>query len=143
MKIIGRQLEQQELQRIYESDKSEFLMVYGRRRVGKTFLIREYFKNNFDFYITGIAQGSKKEQLMNFRVALNQYDDTLVTSSLSNWFEAFDYLKQLLSHSKRERKIVFLDELQIKQGVEVGQLVGLRLVFSPIVLIHPKESAFY
>ena len=111
MKIIGRQLEQQELQRIYESDKSEFLMVYGRRRVGKTFLIREYFKNNFDFYITGIAQGSKKEQLMNFRVALNQYDDTLVTSSLNNWFEAFDYLKQLLSHSKRERKIVFLDEL--------------------------------
>ena len=55
MEIIGRYEEQQALQQYVESDKPEFLAVYGRRRVGKTFLIREYFKQNFSFYISGFV----------------------------------------------------------------------------------------
>ena len=50
------------LKECYESDKAEFIAVYGRKRIGKTFLIKSYFKDNFDFYNTGIYQGSKKEQ---------------------------------------------------------------------------------
>ena len=65
MNIIGRKTEINELNRIMESTSSEFVMVYGRRRVGKTFLIREYFANRFSFYVTGIAQGTLQEQLMN------------------------------------------------------------------------------
>ena len=60
--IIGRLAEKNILKECYESDKAEFIAVYGRRRIGKTFLIKSYFKDNFDFYITGIYQGSKKEQ---------------------------------------------------------------------------------
>lgn len=111
MKIIGREKEQCELKRLYESGRSEFLMVYGRRRVGKTFLIREFFKNHFDFYATGIARGTKKEQLMNFRMAIASYNDEMAPNQFENWFEAFKALKQLLEKTKSKRKVVFLDEL--------------------------------
>ena len=60
--IIGRLAEKNILKECYESDKAEFIAVYGSKRIGKTFLIKSYFKDNFDFYITGIYQGSKKEQ---------------------------------------------------------------------------------
>lgn len=94
-----------------ESPTSEFVMVYGRRRVGKTYLIREYFANNFAFYATGIAQGSLQEQLMNFKMTLAAADPSLSIANIRNWFEAFDALKRLLEKSKFRRKVVFLDEL--------------------------------
>ena len=71
-KIIGRKEEQKELQRLYESDSPEFVVVYGRRRVGKTFLIREMFRDSMTFYHTGLSvydDGSKvstEEQLRHF-----------------------------------------------------------------------------
>ena len=52
MKIIGRNAEISELERLRDSGRSEFVMVYGRRRVGKTFLIREFFHNEFAFQVT-------------------------------------------------------------------------------------------
>jgi len=61
--IVGRIQECNILKSCYESDKAELVAVYGRRRIGKTFLVKNYFKDKFDFYITGIYQGSKKEQL--------------------------------------------------------------------------------
>ncbi|MBR5686602.1 MAG: AAA family ATPase [Prevotella sp.] len=111
MKIIGRKSEQDELKRLYASSTSEFLMVYGRRRVGKTFLVREYFKDKFDFYVTGIARGNRKEQLMNFRSALAAQNNETDTPVFGNWFEAFDALRQHLQHSSSKRKLVFMDEL--------------------------------
>lgn len=111
MEIIGRQIEQDELRRIYESQSSEFVMVYGRRRVGKTFLVREFFHNKFDFCFTGMANGSKKEQLMNFRVAISSYDESLAHTTPNTWTEAFGLLIKLLEKSSNSRKVVFLDEL--------------------------------
>lgn len=58
----------QHLKSIVESPKSEFLAVYGRRRVGKTFLLREFFEYKFDFQISGLANADTKQQLFNFRV---------------------------------------------------------------------------
>lgn len=58
MKLIGRKIEQEELRRLSLSEQPEFAVVYGLRRVGKTFLIRSFFKDNFTFYTTGIARGS-------------------------------------------------------------------------------------
>lgn len=66
--IIGRKKEMQHLKSIVESPKSEFLAVYGRRRVGKTFLLREFFEYKFDFQISGLANADTKQQLFNFRV---------------------------------------------------------------------------
>ena len=112
MEIIGREREIEELVRLRDSSTSEFVMVYGRRRVGKTYLIREFFEDKFDFYLTGIAHGSRVEQLMNFGMTIKQYvrnGDPLKPPT--NWYEAFEQLKSLTSKSKNKRKIIFLDEL--------------------------------
>lgn len=61
--LIGREDEQRLLQNCLDSEKSEFIAVYGRRRVGKTFLIKEFFKSEFAFYSTGILNGSRNVQL--------------------------------------------------------------------------------
>ena len=68
--IIGRKKEILKLDSITKSKKSEFLAVYGRRRVGKTFLIREYFDYSFDFQISGLANVDTGQQLFNFDTAL-------------------------------------------------------------------------
>lgn len=112
MKIIGREREIEELKRLQASNTSEFVMVYGRRRVGKTYLIREFFGDRFDFYLTGIAHGSRLEQLMNFGMTIRQYDTKgVVGQSPANWYEAFEQLKQVLVKSRSKRKVIFLDEL--------------------------------
>ena len=111
MRVIGRKEEIDELQRIYDSASSEFVVVYGRRRVGKTFLVREFFHDEFVFYATGVARGSRKEQLAHFHNRLIRYgasDEDMVPFT---WFEAFDRLETLCNKSKRDRKVVFLDEL--------------------------------
>ena len=64
--VYGRQREISKLEEIVKSEKSEFVAVYGRRRVGKTFLIKEYFDYTFDFHITGLANADTGQQLFNF-----------------------------------------------------------------------------
>lgn len=91
------------------SDKAEFIAVYGRRRVGKTYLIKQYFKNQFDFYTSGIYNLSNEDQLENFREQLLAGGATEVPR-LKNWFEAFAMLRRLLE-KKRGKRIVFIDEL--------------------------------
>jgi AAA+ ATPase superfamily predicted ATPase len=109
-RIIGRINEQAELSRFEKSPVSEFVAIYGRRRVGKTFLVSEYFASRFDFYLTGLANSNTRMQLINFQLALRQAGNTdaLVPK---NWLYAFNELKSLLEKSKRQKKIVFLDEL--------------------------------
>jgi len=111
MQIVGRIEEIKELQRIYDSASSEFVVVYGRRRVGKTFLVREFFQDNFVYYATGVARGSRKEQLAHFHNRLIRYGSPDEQAMPSNWFEAFERLETLVGKSKKKRKVVFLDEL--------------------------------
>ena len=61
--IIGRTAEQEILRQRIGSDSPELIAIYGRRRVGKTFLVRQYFNDAFSFYSTGIYQATKREQL--------------------------------------------------------------------------------
>lgn len=110
MKIIGRKREIRELDHYVETDKSEFIVVYGRRRVGKTFLIREYFNNEFAFQVTGIHDGSKEMQLANFGMALGKYFGT--RSLPRTWLDAFSMLQKGLDELKTEgKKVVFIDEM--------------------------------
>lgn len=109
--MIGRQQEIAELNRIRDSKDSEFVMVYGRRRVGKTFLIREFFEHRFTFYCTGIAKGTKEEELMNFRNEIFRCDETVGANHPKTWMEAFDMLYKLIEKSTDERKVIFLDEV--------------------------------
>lgn len=111
MNIIGRKEEMKELQRIYDSGSSEFVVVYGRRRVGKTYLIREFFHDDFVFYATGVARGNRTEQLAQFNSSLARYGDSEDQTAPENWFLAFGRLEKLVAKSRKQRKVIFLDEL--------------------------------
>ena len=108
--IIGRKEEMDALARIWESRQSEFVAVCGRRRVGKTFLVREYFEEQMVFQVSGIANGNTSEQLKNFYYTLRRYDAS-VSEAPKDWIDAFELLIQYLASLPMGRKVVFLDEL--------------------------------
>jgi uncharacterized protein len=108
--IIGRNKEQEELQRAYTSEYSEFVAVYGRRRVGKTYLIRETFCYKFTFSHAGMANGNKQEQLAAWRQSLEECGMHL-TKTPRDWMEAFGLLRTLIKDSSEERKVIFIDEM--------------------------------
>ena len=108
--MTGRIAEKARLLKYAESDESEFVAVYGRRRVGKTYLIRQTFQGRFSFQHTGVARGSTKEQLRAFGDSLREWGAVL-EGSPKDWFEAFNLLKTVITRSGQKRKVVFLDEL--------------------------------
>ena len=109
-KIIGRLKEQSLIKEYMISSKAELIAVYGRRRVGKTFLIRRYFNDSFDFYFTGTFNAPKSTQLRLFQIELQRYSG-LKRNKPTDWFDAFDQLRDYLSKIKKDRIIVLLDEL--------------------------------
>lgn len=109
--IIGRETEQEILRQRVESDTPELIAIYGRRRVGKTFLVRQYFNDKFSFYCTGIYQGTKKEQLGEFNRQLEHYSGRKWKVA-KDWFDAFAQLREYLeSLAGNNPIVVFLDEL--------------------------------
>jgi AAA+ ATPase superfamily predicted ATPase len=111
MEIVGREREQAIFAQLLASDKAEFLAVYGRRRVGKTFLIREYFHNRFAFYVTGMPESGRSDQLANFSDALTDYGADIETV-LTNWSDAFRRLRELIENIRTsEKKVLFIDEM--------------------------------
>jgi len=110
MSIIGRKAEIRELTDYYNSGRPELVIVYGRRRVGKTFLVKEHFNGKFAFYFTGSIGTSTKTNLANFDQALAKHGGT-VSAASNDWSDAFHSLTDLLSQSPGERKIVFIDEM--------------------------------
>lgn len=111
--LIGRENETALLNKYIGNNRSEFIAVYGRRRVGKTFLIRSHFNDQFDFYATGIIEGSMAEEMDAFNIALCNYGYK-GKKRAKTWLEAFTILAQLLKEKaaqKKEPLIVFIDEL--------------------------------
>jgi AAA+ ATPase superfamily predicted ATPase len=109
--LIGRVEQVEDLESYYASDSPEFVALYGRRRVGKTFLVKTTFENRFSFYLTGLAKSGTKRQLDNFANSLEEYSGT-ASSIPKDWFEAFRQLKEFLINQKQsERKVIFFDEM--------------------------------
>jgi hypothetical protein len=108
--IIGRKSEQKELLEAANDEYSKFVAVYGRRRVGKTFLIRETFNYSFTFQHTGLAHGKIKDQLFSFLTSL-QTASGKKYAQFKNWYEAFFALEDWLSSLPAGKKIIFFDEL--------------------------------
>ena len=112
--IVGRKEEMEELKRAQHSERPEFIAVYGRRRVGKTFLVKEFFGYSFDFYVTGTANLPMKPQLKLFYKAVLKYNTNpaFVPEIPVDWFDAFELLEKVLEATpKKGKKIIFLDEL--------------------------------
>lgn len=111
-KLIGRERECEELQWAVNSHRSEFVMIYGRRRVGKAFLIRRFFNDNYSFHFVGAHKQGRTVQLQNFRESLLRFGaGDSVPENLGSWHEAFLCLANLLEQSKDKRKVVFFDEM--------------------------------
>ena len=109
--LIGRKQELATFYSLSNSNKSEFVAVYGRRRIGKTFLIRSAFENNFAFQTTGLANATLSQQLTNFHLALQKYDKSSGAEQADNWLMAFQQLIDYLERLDVPRKTIFIDEL--------------------------------
>lgn len=110
-KLIGREKELLQLAALRDSNESHFVVVYGRRRVGKTFLINHFFNDTYTFKVTGLAKKDKKMQLANFGASLRKYGSPL-SPIPKNWMEAFSLLRTMLDAIHVKGKIiVFIDEL--------------------------------
>ena len=122
--IIGRQEELRALKEAHESGYSEFVAVYGRRRIGKTFLVREAFDYQFTFQHAGLAKEGIRKQLVAFR-------DSLIEAGLTgfvtpkDWIEAFNGLKTLIRSSRKKKKVIFLDEVAWMDTPKSGFLSAL------------------
>ena len=123
--IIGRKAELEILNECLKSNKSEFIALYGRRRVGKTFLIREALGKNFTFYASGILDGTITVQIENFNKEIANFGGNNLAPA-KNWNEAFSNLHALLNVTKkRGKKIIFLDEIPWMNTAKSGFLSAL------------------
>jgi AAA+ ATPase superfamily predicted ATPase len=125
--LIGRIEEKKILNNALQSSKAEMIAVIGRRRIGKTFLVKSVFENKIDFEITGIQHATRSEQLRNFMIQISKYSDgSFPITEPRDWLEAFYLLSKFLEiKQKSEKNIIFLDELPWLATHKSGFLKGL------------------
>lgn len=134
--IIGRKEELATISRLYTSERSEFLALYGRRRVGKSFLIEEAMENKFTFMTVGLfikvdkddaekVESYRQQQLRHFYSSLLEYGlPEEGNPAPTNWLDAMNLLKKLLLSKRSRRKVVFIDELPWLAGPQSSELVS-------------------
>ncbi|MCB0842972.1 MAG: AAA family ATPase [Bacteroidetes bacterium] len=125
--LIGRKKEVKDLEAALQSNRPEFVAIVGRRRVGKTFLIKETYGSFIDFELTGLQHAKKSDQLQNFIFALkSQLPDFQIKKKPKSWLEAFFLLSNALEEKgKQEKLVVFLDELPWMGTKRSGFITGL------------------
>jgi len=112
-KVAGRALEKEKLSAALASHRSELIAIYGRRRIGKTYLIREYYSKHIIFSFSGLRGGSRPEQLENFMIQLGQAAGKDHGNQAENWLQAFTLLKQHLQSIRKtkRKKVLFIAEI--------------------------------
>lgn len=130
--LIGRQAEQLVLQKALQSNEAEMVAVIGRRRVGKTYLVRSNYEGRIDLELTGIQNGTTRAQLQHFADRLNYYAKPVLPFALpKNWQEAFQMLILYLeSLGKTEKLVVFLDEFPWLAGTKSDFLKSFGLFWN-------------
>ena len=109
--IIGRDFECEQLQKACDSKKSQLIIIYGRRRVGKTFLVNQFFDETFAFKVTGVFDKPKEIQLQVFTKSLENYFHASFDVP-ANWIDAFNILRNQLGQLPKDKKmVVFFDEM--------------------------------
>ncbi|RYZ45755.1 MAG: ATP-binding protein [Sphingobacteriales bacterium] len=122
--VIGRKEEQQLLLDVLKSRSAGLVAVYGRRRVGKTYLIRNVYADRMVFELTGMYGAPLRDQLLQFSRSMQKATGSkLALKPPDSWAEAFGALEQFLeSQSKRKKLVVFLDEFPWLDGRKSGFL---------------------
>ena len=125
--LVGRTEEKKILEEALQSPKPEMVSIIGRRRVGKTFLVKSVYKNRIGFEITGIQHATRKEQLRNFMLQLSKFSKGgFPLTEPKDWLEAFYLLTKFLeAKPKKKKQVVFLDELPWLSTHRSGFLKGL------------------
>ena len=123
--LIGRESETERLESYLNSDHAEFIAIYGRRRVGKTFLVRKICEDNFAFHVTGIYNAMKTDQLLNFAVAMQRSFALEAPKVEKNWILAFNALALQIEKLPQGRKIIFIDELPWMDRAKSGFVPAL------------------
>lgn len=119
MILVGRENERSMLLNAYSSFKPEFAVVYGRRRVGKTYLVDATFDGKYSFRHSALppATDDRQSEMSPLQRQLTHFYYSLLSFGLKptkkpkNWAEAFYLLETLLSKKENERLVIFLDEL--------------------------------
>ena len=128
--MIGRTEEKRLLQSLLLEEESQFAAVFGRRRVGKTYLVRESFNYSFTFQHTGISnieietKNRKRAQLDKFAESLAEAGHPC-TGRLETWNDAFNALKEVIKNSKERKKVIFIDELSWMDTKDSGLISAL------------------
>lgn len=124
-RIIGRQKEKRQLRDIADSTSARFVGVWGRRRVGKTYLIDTYFENIPSLKVVGKHKANKNEQLNLFRVALQKsFFDGASLPEFKSWAHCFEMLAACIKKHKKGHFIVFLDEVPWLAGKSTNEFLG-------------------
>ncbi len=110
--IIGRVVEKEVLTNSLNSSRSELIAIYGRRRIGKTYLIREFYEKEIVFNVTGYSIGSKAVQIKNFMTKLNEVTDKFKDDKPKDWIDCFVLLKKHITglRKSKSKKVIFFDE---------------------------------
>ncbi len=138
--MIGRKKEIALLKSAFESPRPELLAIIGRRRVGKTYLVRTFFEGKTDFEMVGLKDGSRTQQLRNFSYSLQEFQrDEAPKKPPKDWLEAFFQLKQYLESKETNgrKKVVFIDELPWIATAKSDFLTGFSYFWNSYASKHP------
>ncbi len=110
--VVGRYREKELLKGALMSSRSELIAVYGRRRIGKTFLIREFYEKEIVYSVTGFSEGNRSVQIKNFMTKLNSFTDEFKNEKPKDWIDSFVLLKKYISGLRKAKgkKVIFIDE---------------------------------
>lgn len=110
--IVGRVKEKEILSNALNSSRSELIAIYGRRRIGKTFLIREFYEKGMVFSMTGFSDGNRDVQIKNFQAKLNEVTDEFKQEKALDWIDCFVLLKKYITglRKSKHKKVIFIDE---------------------------------
>ncbi len=143
--MIGRIEEKKYLQNLLKEEESQFVAVFGRRRIGKTYLIRESFDYNFTFEHTGISNASIEKNNQK-QAQLNKFKESLISfgcdikEELTDWNQAFNYLKEVVKNSKEKKKVLFIDELSWMDTKNSGLISALESFWNSFVTARKEKD---